>query len=73
MKIIHIHAKCDQFEIFEQLPENKAVARLRLIKKMFNYTGDLITVGTKNLGFKKIRNDSDKLIVKTKLVNPTLF
>lgn len=59
-KIIHIHAKCNAFEIFEQVVESKAVYRLNRIKSMFL--------------FAKNRNKmiDDKLKVKTVVVNPEL-
>lgn len=57
-KYIHIHAKSTRFEIFEQVKESKAVARLKKIRKMQEYY----------LGF-----GYDKLVVNTKLINPTLF
>ncbi len=56
-RIIHIHAKCDQFEIFEVIPERKAVCRLLRIRLLFE--------GSKNRFI-------DKLVVKTIVVNPEL-
>lgn len=57
-KIIHIHAKCEAFEIFEQVPEKKAVRRLINIRA----------------NFKQLKNRTqffdDILVVKTLLVNP---
>lgn len=58
-KIIHIHAKCGVFEIFEQVPEGKAVSRLESIKKRFLKVSHWSNAG--------------KLVVNTCLVNPTLF
>lgn len=57
-KIIHIHAKCEAFEIFEQVPEVQAVQRLINIRN----------------NFRKLKNRkqfySDELVVKTLVVNP---
>lgn len=57
-KIIHIHAKCEAFEIFEQVPEKEAVRRLINIRA----------------NFKQLKNRTqffdDILVVKTLLVNP---
>ena len=55
-KIIHIHAKCEAFEIWEQVPEKRAVRRLINIRKNFT-----------NL---KNRFRNDNLTVKTIVVNP---
>ena len=57
-KIIHIHAKCKSFEIFEQVPEKKAVRRLVNIRKNF--------INLKN----RIVFYDDELLVKTIVVNP---
>lgn len=38
-KIIHIHAKCKSFEIFENVDEDKSIRRLKTIRDMFNSTG----------------------------------
>lgn len=65
-KIIHIHAKCEAFEIWEQVPENKSVSRLITIKNMFNSIGSFgDTVSTK-----VFRLGGDKLVVNTRVVNP---
>lgn len=56
-KIIHIHAKCNAFEIFEQVSEDIAVQRLTDIRD----------------GFIKLRIDEEEkgnLVVNTTLVNP---
>lgn len=66
-RIIHIHAKADRFEFFEQVPEDKAVQRLNQIKKMFDSTGKFAKMFRN-----KTRLDSDKLVVYTRLVNPEL-
>ena len=58
-KYIHIHAKCNSFEIFEQVTEKKAVGRLRDIKTNFSA-----------LKQRWEHKFDDKLVVKTKLVNP---
>lgn len=55
-KQIHIHAKCPAFEIFEIVPESKAVSRLSRIKKTF----------TENPRF------GGNLVVKTVVINPEL-
>lgn len=57
-KIIHIHAKCEAFEIWEQVPEKKAVRRLINIRKNFT--------NLKN----RSQYYNDSLIVKTLVVNP---
>lgn len=59
-KFIHIHAKCDSFEIFEQVPQNKAVRRLENIKKNFQQLKS------------HHKSITDKLSVKTRVVNPEL-
>lgn len=56
--LIHIHAKCDQFEIFEVVPESKAVRRLVSIRNLFEES--------------KVRL-IDKLNVKTIVINRPLF
>ena len=55
-KQIHIHAKCPAFEIFEIVPESKAVSRLKSIRKTFE----------ENIRF------GGNLVVKTVVVNPEL-
>ena len=65
-KIIHIHAKCDAFEIFEQVSEKKSVSRLRTIKNMFNSTDRFGGLNSK----RSFRVNEDKLVVKTCVVNP---
>lgn len=57
-KIIHIHAKCAAFEIFEQVPEKKSVKRLIKIRSMFQGA------------CKHFKTATDKLVVKTIVVNP---
>jgi hypothetical protein len=57
-KIIHIHAKCRAFEIFEQVPEKKAVRRLNSIRNNFTHLK------------KRIQFSDDSLSVKTIVVNP---
>lgn len=64
-RLIHIHAKCDSFEIFEQLPEEKSFKRLEAIKKMFLYGGEFVQFGRKKTFFPK-----GNLVVNTILVNP---
>ena len=58
-KYIHIHAKCNSFEIFEQVSESKAVRRLTTIRNNF-------------LMLKRHREGGDNLSVKTRVVNPEL-
>lgn len=60
-KQIHIHAQCPAFEIFEIVPESKAVSRLRDIRNGFE-------------GIKKSRGKKfeGKLFVKTVVINPEL-
>lgn len=57
-KFIHIHAKARCLEVFEQVSENKAVARLIKIRKNFQWY-------SQREGY-----HDDKLTVTTKLVNP---
>lgn len=68
-KLIHIHAKCNSFEIFEQVPERKAVQRLEVIKRMFLYGATFVRSGRRKIVFK---NPNGTLRVKTCLVNPEL-
>ncbi len=59
-KFIHIHAKCEAFEIFEQVEEKKAVSRLQKIRANFlNLT-------------RRPQFINDKLVVKTLVINPEL-
>jgi len=57
-KFIHIHAKCNAFEIFEQVPEKRAVQRLIKIRRNFEWS----------LNRREYREDH--LTVKTIVVNP---
>jgi len=59
-KFIHIHAKCEAFEIFEQVPEKKAELALKKIRNNFTWS--------------KSRPNffNDHLTVKTLVVNPEL-
>lgn len=59
-KFIHIHAKCNAFEIFEQVPEKKSFSRLIKIRNMF-------------LNEERRSKKAGKLSVKTIVVNPELF
>lgn len=77
-RLIHIHAQCDFFEIFEIKPENIAVKRLEAIRKMYldesarkGYLKRRSARMTK-LGFKDTVEEG-RLIVKTGVHNPTLF
>jgi hypothetical protein len=66
-KYIHIQARCNAFEIFEQVTEGKSVKRLIQIKNLFN------SIGTFEKIFDtKVRKGDDKLVVKTIVVNPEL-
>lgn len=67
MNIIRIQAKCDAFEIDEQIEENKVLKRLESIRSFFLYK----KVAQSNL--KKYYIGSDKLTVTTSIINPTLF
>lgn len=60
--IIHIHAKCKCFEIFEHVIESKSVARLIQIRDYVQLYKD-----------KSMFDDKDTLVVNTVKVNPTLF
>lgn len=60
-KYVHIHAKCQAFEIFEQVPEKKAVSRLKNIRQNFEESS-----------FRNRIKFTDNLVVKTIIVNPTL-
>lgn len=60
-KYVHIHAKCQAFEIFEQVPEKKAVSRLKNIRQNFEESS-----------FRNRRKFTDNLVVKTIIVNPAL-
>ena len=55
-KIIHIHAKNNHFEIFEQLSESKAVERLQQIKEA---QAKLLVVVDRYYDAKAIRIASD--------------
>lgn len=59
-KLIHIHAKCDAFEIYEVVEEKRAVPRLQKIRNMAIWSENhrKASIGT--------------LIVKTGVVNPEL-
>lgn len=59
-RLIHIHAKCESFEIFEQVPEKIAVKRLTNIRNSFSSLKSRVGRG------------DDKLLVKTCVVNPEL-
>lgn len=59
-KIIHIHAKCEAFEVYEQVPENKSVSRIIRIRNNFEWASRRIGV------------DAGKLTVKTAVINPEL-
>ena len=59
-KFIHIHAKCEAFEIFEQVEEKKAVSRLIKIRNNFRWSRNRPSFG------------NDHLVVKTIVINPEL-
>ena len=67
-KVIHIHAKCRSFEIFENVDEDESVSRLKTIRKMFNSTGTFFR--TSKSKATQFRDGDDKLVVNTRLVNP---
>lgn len=78
-KYVHIHAKCDFFELFEQVLESKSVQRCKEIKKMFlgevkrrrvNFHENMLVDRMFDTTKTKYENN---LQVKTRLVNPTLF
>lgn len=58
-KYIHIHAKCQAFEIFELVSESNATKRLIQIRETFKSSRE-----------KFLSKFDDELSVKTKLVNP---
>jgi len=58
-KLIHIHAKCNAFEVYEVVPENKAVQRLVRIRNNFKFTQGHYE-----------KAPQDHLTVKTGVVNP---
>jgi hypothetical protein len=61
-KVIHIHAKCDAFEIWEHIAESKAYSRLLNIRKAFvQYQSS------------KGHQYTGSLVVNIVVVNPTLF
>lgn len=75
VKLIHIHAKCDAFEIFEVLPESKAVNRLIKIRENFTYIKERGMTATQKRNRSRFRRpflNTDNLIVKTRVVNPEL-
>lgn len=57
---IHIHAKCNFFEIHEQVMESKAIERLTSIREVYS---------TSKVNWK----EKGKLVVKTVVVNPKMF
>lgn len=59
-RFIHIHAKCEAFEIFEQVPEKKAELALKKIRNNFIWS------------VARPRFKNDHLKVKTIVVNPEL-
>jgi len=75
-KYIHIHAKCTRFEIFEQVPEKKAVKRLEKIRENFMHFQQIgMNDTTKKLAkkFKAFNHyQDDHLVVKTCVVNPEI-
>lgn len=77
LKYVHIHAKCEYFEIFEQVEESKSVERLLEIKQWFleQSRKDEMIQETSNAftGVSLLYNHAEKLSVKTRLVNPELF
>lgn len=65
---IHIHAKCNAFEIFEVVDADKAVARLKQIKGMSKNRPRI-----PNFPRFGPATSNDKLVVNTRIINPTLF
>lgn len=45
-RIVHIHAKCNAFEVWEHIPENKAVRRLIQIRSYKRAYEDKLVVNT---------------------------
>lgn len=45
-RIVHIHAKCDAFEVWEHIAENKAIRRLIQIRSYKRLFEDKLTVNT---------------------------
>jgi len=82
-KYIHIHAKCNYFEIFEQVPEKKSVARLVRIRENYlwakKHNQIILPKRSKSLSNyswiisePKEIDQSNMLSVKTCVVNPEL-
>lgn len=84
-KYIHIHAKCNYFEIFEIVPESRSVERLIKIRNNYLWSkqhhGYFMPKIHKNKRLKtlykhgiipKMVDENDKLTVKTCVVNPEL-
>ncbi len=59
-KLVHIHAKCTSFEIFEVVPESRSVQRLMQIRSTYKFALDH--------NYPK----EEGLVVKTRVVNPEL-
>jgi len=66
-KIIRIQAKCNAFEIDDQIEESKTLARLKQIKSYFMHRK------TAKILNKLIYSGSDNLVVTTSVINPTLL
>lgn len=60
-KYIHIHAKCQAFEIFELVEESKVIKRLKTIRDAFEFSRK-----------KFMEKFDDNLWVSTIKVNPEL-
>lgn len=76
-RIIHIHSKCDAFEIFEIVDEKDAVKRLTKLKETFIYCQEREMNAEQKRARRKyrglfLREHKDHLVVKTRVVNPEL-
>lgn len=79
-KYIHIHATCNFFEIFEQVPENLAVKRLKKIRENFLWAkvhNQQVVPKKKGKSIQHwcipmVMDEENKLSVSTRVVNPEL-
>lgn len=70
-KIIRIQAKCERFEVDEQLPEDVVIKRLQQLKYAFLHRNtSSVYLGRAK---KKFYIGTSKLIVNTSVVNPNLL
>lgn len=70
---IRIEAQCEFFTINEMVDENKAVARLLQIRKLFESITKPKTVRGMFGHKTQLQGKPGKLIVKTEVLNPTIF